>query len=71
MWHFPVSAIETLDDGHQVLRVKTEDAEKAVPVPPLPPGTFNVVVMATRAPDSSEYIYHVYSVSPVQASEET
>lgn len=62
-----MSAIETLDDGRKVLRVVMEDGEKVVPVPVLPPGTSNVVVMATKAPDTPEqYIFHVYIVSPLQ-----
>ncbi|XP_071526414.1 uncharacterized protein Bdp1 [Panulirus ornatus] len=69
MWHFPVSAIQTLDDGRQTILVPTPDGEKSVPVPVLPPGTSNVVVVATGAPDSpGEHIYHVYVVSPLESS---
>uniref|UniRef100_A0A0N7ZAC7 Myb-like domain-containing protein n=1 Tax=Scylla olivacea TaxID=85551 RepID=A0A0N7ZAC7_SCYOL len=70
VWHFPVSAIQTLEDGRQVILVPTPSGHNSVPVPILPPGTSNVVVMATDVPDSpGELIYHVYVVSPVEAGE--
>lgn len=70
VWHFPVSAIQTLEDGRQVILVPTASGHNSVPVPILPPGTSNVVVMATSVPDSpGELIYHVYVVSPVEAGE--
>ncbi|KAG7164479.1 axoneme-associated protein mst101(2)-like [Homarus americanus] len=70
VWHFPVSAIQTQDDGRQTILVPTADGQKSVPVPVLPPGTSNVLVMATGAPDSpGEHIYHVYVVSPVEGTE--
>ena len=70
MWHFPVSAIQTLDDGRQVIVVPTSSGHYSVPVPTLPPGTSNVVVMATDVPDlPGELIYHVYILSPLEAEE--
>lgn len=70
VWHFPVSAIQTLEDGRQVIVVPTSNGHYSVPVPVLPPGTSNIVVMATDVPDSpGELIYHVYVVSPVEAAE--
>ncbi|MPC85371.1 hypothetical protein E2C01_080142 [Portunus trituberculatus] len=70
VWHFPVSAIQTLEDGRQVILVPTSSGHNSVPVPILPPGTSNVVVMATDVPDSpGELIYHVYVVSPVETGD--
>lgn len=68
MWHFPISAIQTLEDGQQVIPVPTPNGHYSVPVPILPPGTSNVVVVATNMPDCpGEHIYHVYVVSPLEA----
>lgn len=70
VWHFPVSAIRTLEDGRQVIMVPSSNGYYSVPVPILPPGTSNIVVMATDVPDCpGELIYHVYVVSPVEAGE--
>nr|XP_053653997.1 serine-rich adhesin for platelets-like [Cherax quadricarinatus]XP_053653998.1 serine-rich adhesin for platelets-like [Cherax quadricarinatus]XP_053653999.1 serine-rich adhesin for platelets-like [Cherax quadricarinatus] len=70
MWHFPVSAIQTQEDGCQTILVPTADGHKIVPVPVLPPGTSNVLVVATEAPDlPGEQIYHVYVVSPVEGNQ--
>ncbi|KAG0712881.1 hypothetical protein GWK47_017424 [Chionoecetes opilio] len=70
VWHFPVSAIQTLEDGQQVIVVPTDNGHYSVPVPILPPGTSKLVVMATDVPDSpGELIYHVYVVSPLEAGE--
>lgn len=67
VWHFPVSDIQTLEDGKQVVEIPTPAGPKIVPVPTLAPGTSNVIVMATDAPDSpGEHIYHVYLVSPLE-----
>ncbi|XP_047501101.1 transcriptional regulator ATRX-like isoform X2 [Penaeus chinensis] len=67
VWHFPISDIQTLEDGKQVVEVPTPAGPKIVPVPTLAPGTSNVIVMATDAPDSpGEHIYHVYLVSPLE-----
>lgn len=67
VWHFPISAIQTLEDGKQVVEIPTPVGPKIVPVPTLAPGTSNVIVMATDAPDSpGEHIYHVYLVSPLE-----
>ncbi|XP_063597761.1 transcriptional regulator ATRX-like isoform X2 [Penaeus indicus] len=69
VWHFPISDIQTLEDGKQVVEIPTPAGPKIVPVPTLAPGTSNVIVMATDAPDSpGELIYHVYLVSPLENS---
>ncbi|KAK4309740.1 hypothetical protein Pmani_018668 [Petrolisthes manimaculis] len=71
MWHFPVSAIQTQDDGQQVIIVPTSSGQYRVPVPVLPPGTSNIVVMATPVADNpGEYIYHVYVMSPTDEDEQ-
>nr|XP_027234627.1 uncharacterized protein LOC113825957 isoform X2 [Penaeus vannamei] len=56
VWHFPISAIQTLEDGKQVVEIPTPVGPKIVPVPTLAPGTSNVIVMATDAPDSPEWM---------------
>ncbi|KAK3861668.1 hypothetical protein Pcinc_032392 [Petrolisthes cinctipes] len=71
MWHFPVTAIQTQDDGKQVIIVPTSSGQYRVPVPVLPPGTSNIVVMATPVADNpGEYIYHVYVMSPTDEDEQ-
>lgn len=71
MWHFPVSAIQTGDDGQQFIVVKTTNGQYRVPVPVLPAGTSNIVVMATPVPSHpGEHIFHVYVMSPVDEDEQ-
>lgn len=70
MWHFPISSIQTLENGQQVIPVPTPNGHYSVPVPALPPGASNVVVVAMDLPDSpGEHIYHVYIVSPLDATD--
>ncbi|XP_068234663.1 calponin homology domain-containing protein DDB_G0272472 isoform X2 [Palaemon carinicauda] len=66
MWDIPLTAVKVDDDGTRFVNIPTEAGEKVVPVPHIPPGTSSILVVASKVMDPpGEFIYHVYTISPL------